>query len=117
VIVGNGVAGRAMTAMLLKRPYLWKSLTVIDSALMPPLSMSAHAADLHTGLWSPSVKILNDELTIPYEKWLELACPVLDSGYRSTDGRWLMKPRVGMRSPPGKQPFSRLTVCLCCDKS
>ncbi len=100
VVVGNGIAGRAVTAMLLRKPHLcWDSLiTVIE----PSSSSSSSSSDLHTGLWSPPVKILNDTLDIPYQKWLEVACPVRDSGYRAVDGSWLMKPYRGMQCPPSK---------------
>lgn len=108
-VVGGGVGGKGLVALLLKRlrkslsdsslPQLSFHVSLIDKQHLSPSLVHQHA----TGLWGKGCQTLVEasrNLTVE-ELRTDYSASVRESGYRSQDGRWLMKPLNGMKAFPG----------------
>jgi hypothetical protein len=114
VIIGQGVAGKSILRFLTNSVAVGakiESIVVIDS----PVNNS-RSANLYTGLWSPAVRIMQDNLSKTYKDFIKNSCPVSKSCYMNATGELLATPKNGLQSSPSKlvKQFSKPELNYIC---
>lgn len=106
-IIGNGVAAKSMV-LNLQHSLRTAAESAKDALMMKDIQiilfdgvkndMQAAVSRYYTGLWNLGFQNLS---TVAGGMKSEYFRHIKESGYRSWDGKWLMKPGRGMQEPPG----------------
>jgi len=99
VVVGQGVAGKTILSLFAKSVVAGakiQSIIVVNDVS----SNNRTALQLHTGIWSPAVRIMQSHLDKSYKDFIRNSCPVSKSAYLSMNGDELVAPRNGLQSSP-----------------
>jgi 2-polyprenyl-6-methoxyphenol hydroxylase-like FAD-dependent oxidoreductase len=94
VVIGGGVGGLT-SALALKRIGIHVTLLEARSTVSCPRNER-----VYLGLWDPVFRILRKlELYSELERHIQ---PVKQSGFKDIQGNFILQPRRGLKSPPGK---------------